>query len=210
MSFQSSPASPLCSPIFNSNLRRFTPSTCPLHPIHNADLQDEALTLTPPPLFAGQDRVLSTQLPAAPGENLLLKNFLLTLDLINEIDDFLDQLLQDGTAIRMREVEIAAVESNYQASQEPTTPPLEWNRLSMDLWNLLQEDISLAGQIGSAEWANSDGFSSADSDRSALHRPSIFTDIDVQNQLMNFQIRIRRRPCKLSEPISPKTVGGHF
>ena len=196
--------SPPPPPLSNSSLRSFTPSTCPMHPIHNADFEDEVLALTPAPLFAGQDRPLRRILPATTVESLLV-----TFDLLDEIDAILDELLQDGTASRMREAEIAAAEASSQASQESILLPRhgssQGSSLSTDIW--MQKEIFQAGETESAD---NDSSVSGESDRSSSTWPSIFEYIDVQNQLANFQFKVRRRPRKLSEPISPKTVERHF
>ncbi|KAA6413562.1 MAG: hypothetical protein FRX48_03308 [Lasallia pustulata] len=125
MSFQFSPLYLHQSSPLNSSLRSFTPATCPQHPIHNAEFEDEIPTLTPAPLFAGQGRPLRRILPTTTLETLLA-----TFDLGDELDACLDQWLQDGTAIRMREAEIAEAEAS---SQEPMLPSQKSSSLSTDM-----------------------------------------------------------------------------
>ncbi|KAA6416134.1 MAG: hypothetical protein FRX48_00853 [Lasallia pustulata] len=126
MSFQFSPLYLHRSSPLNSSLRSFTPATCPQHPIHNAEFEDEIPTLTPAPLFAGQGRPLRRFLPTTTLETLLA-----TFDLRDELDACLDQWLQDGTASRMREAEIAEAEAS---SQEPILPSRKSSSLSTDMW----------------------------------------------------------------------------
>lgn len=186
MSFRFSPLFLRRSPPLKSSLRSFTPSTCPLHPIHNAGFEDEVLTLTPAPLFAGQDRSLRRYLPAATVLSLLE-----IFELIDEIDAFLDELLQDRTASRMREAEIAEAEASSQVSQEIMLPPRHGSSVSIDIW------------MQSVVFDSSD---SDESDDSSLNMPSIIDYIDLRDQLTNFQIKVSKRPRRMSEPTSPKTV----
>lgn len=165
-----------------SSIRRFTPSTCPTHPIHNAHFEDEVLTLTPAPLFAGQDRPLKKHLPVTTVESLLV-----TFDLIDEIDAFLDELLQDGTASRMREAEIAEAGAVTQDMLPPRYGSGPWT----DVW--LEADVY-------------EGSVSIESDHSSRAMPSLFEYIDINNQLTNFRFKVSRRTRKMSEPISPKTT----
>lgn len=116
-----------------------------------------------------------------------VESLLVTFELIDEIDAFLDGLLLDGTASRMREAEIAEAE----AKSQDMLPPRQGSSVSTDVWT----------QAGVSESSVSVEF-----DGSSRALPSIFEYIDIYNQLTNFQIKISRRPRKMSEPMSPKTT----
>lgn len=115
-----------------------------------------------------------------------VESLLVTFELIDEIDAFLDELLQDGTARRMREAEIAEAE----AKSQDRLPPRHSSSVRTDVWT--QADVYESSV-------------SVESDCSSRAMPSIFEYIDIHKQLTNFQIKVSRRPRKMSEPISPKT-----
>ncbi|KAI9872377.1 MAG: hypothetical protein M1830_001715, partial [Pleopsidium flavum] len=104
-----------------SNLREFLPGV-PMHPCLDPSVRSEDFPLIPSPLFAGR-RSLDRQRPVQTVES-----WLTTLEDEDDTDQFLDQLLQDGTARAMREREIEIAKGNTFSSH-----PRDWSLHSLDL-----------------------------------------------------------------------------
>lgn len=184
----------LTSLLPTSNLREFLLGV-PMNPCHDPALQSEDFPLIPLPLFAGR-RSLDRERPVPTVES-----WLMTQEVEDDTDHFLDQLLLDGTARAMREQEIETARGKICSLQ-----PRDWSLHSLDL--PLRDPFADDNAMWPGEPTTSEGYTSTSlttesSDRSALSRPNIFTDFALQETLANYEIRIRRTPRRPSELIGP-------
>ena len=113
------------------------------------------------------------------------ESWLTLLDAADDTDEFLDRLLQDGTAKAMREQEIESARG-----EKLHASPLDSNPISSAEAPLTSGRHSIA--------------TTDFPDRTAPGRPTnIFTDFAVQDMLAAYRIRTSSTPIELSEPISP-------
>ena len=125
-----------------------------------------------------------------------VESWLEMLDTSDDADQFLDRLLLDGTAREMRDQEIEVARAKKVREQDE---PLEETLRVLDL--LLQEPVPVdRTATGSKHPSNP-------ADRTAKRRPNLFLDRAVQDTLASYEIRTRRTPLQLSEPISPTSQG---
>lgn len=125
----------------------------------------------------------------------IVDSWLTMLDSTADPDEILNKLLQDGTARAMREEEIEVAKEKELHDGDSLDEAMR----SLDL--LLQDSVPHDRTVtGGRQPSNTAG-------GLAMRRPNVYLDFAVKGSLVGYEIRTRRTPLKLSEPMSPTSQG---